>query len=158
MPKKRPINLDERMRQFCENYVAGMNRVEAMLAAGYSVSMARSGWGSAALKRPIIQEEIERLRAVQAKRLNITIDSLILELDRDRAECRALNRPEGAANITVKMATLLGFMKDKLPGDTIFINKPLAEPSKLIEMSVDEWVAEFSPKEIEHSSGNGSDE
>ena len=35
--------------------------------------------------------------------------------------------------------------------DVIFINKPLPFPTKQLEMSVEEWVAKWSPKEIEPS-------
>ena len=153
MPRR--TKLDDRLRRLCANVVAGMSHVQAALDAGYTASSSRSTHIGKLLDLPLVANEIARLRAVQAKRLNITMDALILDLWQDREACRQMGQPAAAANVTMKMATLLGFMKDKLPGDTIFINKPLGEPSKLIEMSVEEWVAEFSPKEIEHHPTNG---
>jgi hypothetical protein len=34
--------------------------------------------------------------------------------------------------------------------DITIINKPLAVPTKELELSVDEWIARWSPKEIGH--------
>ena len=149
MPKQNAIN--ERKRMFCRHIVAGMNQKDAALAVGYAPSVARNQDIGKLLKKPEIQDELARLRAEQAVRLNISMDQLILELVADREACRTLNRPEGAANITMKIAVLLGFTGDKPVMDITIINKPLPYPTREIEMSVDEWVSKWSPKEI----GNG---
>ena len=48
-------------------------------------------------------------------------------------------------------AKLLGFDKpDKHKTDVTIINEVLPFPTKELEMSVEEWIARRSPKEIEH--------
>ena len=148
---RRARELDTRQRMLCRHIVAGMDQKDAALAAGYAPSVARNDLIGKLLAQPLFQDELARLRAEQAVRLNISMDRLILELVEDREACRALNRPEGAANITMKIAVLLGFTGDRPVMDITIINKPLPYPTREIEMSVDEWVSKWSPKAI----GNG---
>jgi hypothetical protein len=141
---------DDREARFARNLIAGMNQQMAMIEAGYSASSARSNMGALVQRRQYFIDEMERLRAVQHKRLAVTIDTIIIELYRDRDMARRLEQPAVAAGITMHMAKVLGFLEDRQQVDITIINKPLAVPTKELELSVDEWIARWSPKEIGH--------
>jgi len=151
--RRTTAGLTQRELDFARNVVAGMTQQQAMIDAGYTPSTARGDTGTKTQRRQDFQDELARLRAGMARRLNITLDSLILDLAQDREAARLLDRPEGAARITMQMATLLGFTGDKQQVDITIINKPLPYPTKENQLSVDEWIERFSPKEITHQGG-----
>jgi hypothetical protein len=142
--------LSQRERTLAHNIVTGMKLQDAMLDAGYTHAMATSGAGAKIQRRPGFQEEVARIRAGMARRLNITLDSLVLDLLADREAARTAEQPATAATITMSIAKLLGFLSEKSQLDITIINKPLATPGSDYLMSVEDWIAEWSPKEITH--------
>jgi hypothetical protein len=140
--------LSQRELTFAHNIVAGMKLQDAMLDAGYTHQMATSGAAAKIQRQPAFQAELAKIRAGMARRLNITLDSLVLDLIADREAARTADQPATAATITMSIAKLLGFLADKQQLDITIINKPLATPGKSYLMTPDEWIAEWSPKEI----------
>ena len=73
--------LTDKMRRFCEEYVATLNAKDAAKAAGYAAGgAADQGWKL--LKRADIVEEVVRLQKAQRERLEISSDAVVVELAR----------------------------------------------------------------------------
>ena len=89
------------------------------------------------------------LKAEHVERSAITVDTIISELNEARELAKRINNPSAMVCASMAKAKLLGFEKpDQHKTDVVFINKPLATPGPQIEMSVEEWMAKWSPKEI----------
>lgn len=71
--------MTERMKKFCEEYLIDLNATQAAIRAGYSVKSA-STIGQENLQKPEIQNEIQRLTAIQSRRTGITADRVLMEL------------------------------------------------------------------------------
>lgn len=72
------INLTNKQRRFCEEYVIDLNATQAAIRAGYREKTARF-IGSENLSKPNIKNCIEKLQADISKRNRITIDYLVTE-------------------------------------------------------------------------------
>lgn len=116
MEKKRKLRFSQKMENFCLAYIEVGNASEAYRRA-YDVSgMAektaqREGWNL--LKRPQIEERIAELRAAVMQRNEITVDTLLAELEEARAAALAAETPQTSAAVSATMgkAKLLGLDK-----------------------------------------------
>jgi hypothetical protein len=150
MPKT--VRLDEKQRAFCRNLVKGMTNNQALLAAGYKPGTAKGDHGAVMQRRPMIKRYLDGLRANQAERLHITMDTIIMDLLDDRTEERQKGNYASSALITMHIAKLLGFVSDKPQMDLTFISLPLNDGGTQTEMTIEEWQAKWSQnkKLIEH--------
>lgn len=73
--------LTERQKRFCDEYLIDLNATQAAIRAGYSEKTAKV-IGSENLTKPDIAARIEKRRAAQIKRTEITADRVLLELAR----------------------------------------------------------------------------
>ena len=73
--------LTERQKRFCDEYLIDLNATQAAIRAGYSKKTAKD-IGSENLTKPDIAARIEKRRAAQIKRTEITADRVLLELAR----------------------------------------------------------------------------
>ena len=73
--------LTERQKRFCDEYLIALNATQAAIRAGYSKKTAKV-IGSENLTKPDIAARIEKRRAAQIKRTEITADRVLLELAR----------------------------------------------------------------------------
>ena len=73
--------LTERQKRFCDEYLIDLNATQAAIRAGYSKKTAKV-IGSENLTKPDIAARIEKRRAAQIKRTEITADRVLLELAR----------------------------------------------------------------------------
>ena len=73
--------LTERQKRFCDEYLIDLNATQAAIRAGYSKKTAKV-MGSENLTKPDIAARIEKRRAAQIKRTEITADRVLLELAR----------------------------------------------------------------------------
>jgi phage terminase small subunit len=72
------LELNERQKKFCQEYLVDFNATQAAIRAGYSKNTAK-GQGSDLLTRPHVKAEIKRLQGLQAERLEITADKILQE-------------------------------------------------------------------------------
>lgn len=153
--KARPRKLDERRKLFCRNIVAGMTQQAAYAAAGYA-----GGWKGGAdklQKEPLVRRHIEMLQAIQQRRLNVTLDTLVLDFRRAQDIAEETGNASAYATATTGLAKLMGFLKEDREGDiNIIINRPLRDPSKELELSPDQWIAKWAPKQLEKPNGQGN--
>jgi len=155
--KARPFQLLPRHKTFCRNIVAGMSNAAAFRDAGYSGKW--TGGPNNLLKRPAIKEYIRMLEERQRIRLNVTLDGLVLNLRTGQDLAIETGNPTAYVAATMGLAKLMGFLKEEREGDiNVYINRPLREPTKELELTPDQWVAKWSPKELVKSNGHGNGE
>jgi phage terminase small subunit len=142
-----PPKITSRQEKFCQNIVAGMKHIDAYLAAGFidTYKGRSSELPGKLLKAPRIIQRIAQLRALQAMRLNITINTILLDLERARQIAEQDINPMAMIAATMAKAKLLGFLEG--PGEAQGrIPKPLAHPSEVKELTLEEWEERFKPK------------
>lgn len=154
------FKLTMRHKRFCQNVVAGMSHKAAYAAAGFSTKW--TGATAALMKQPLIKEHIKYLHEIQRIRLNVTVQSLVLDFRRAQDFALASDNASAFVQATVSLAKLMGFMKEDKHGDevNIFINRPLREPTKELELTPDQWISRWAPPPIEakpNGHGNGHD-
>lgn len=71
--------LTDKQSRFCAEYIIDLNATQAALRAGYSAKCIHNQ-GPANLLKPIIQDELQRLKAKRSKRTDIKADDVVLEL------------------------------------------------------------------------------
>jgi len=134
-----------------------MSNAAAFRDAGYSGKW--TGGPNNLLKRPAIKEYIRMLEERQRIRLNVTLDGLVLNLRTGQDLAIETGNPTAYVAATMGLAKLMGFLKEEREGDiNVYINRPLREPTKELELTPDQWVAKWSPKELVKSNGHGNGE
>jgi hypothetical protein len=151
-----PFKLTERHARFCRNIMAGMSQRAAYALAGFSPKF--YGGPTALMKRPEIKQRLKVLREAQRIRLKVTLDSLVLDLRTGQELAIKEANPTAYVAATMGLAKLMGFLKDDRAADeiNIFINRPLREPTKELELSPDQWVAKWAPKLVDKTNGHGN--
>jgi hypothetical protein len=150
-PVKEPeLNrLKPKYDQFCIGIVAGMGKAEAYFAAGFkSIRGTRCDGPARLLKRDDVQARIRQLQAMQAMRLNVSMDTLILELEEAREVARRDLNAGAMVAATLGKAKLLGFLIDK-PFDDGRTPKPSPVPTDVVEMTEEDWLAKFKPPTLQ---------
>lgn len=71
--------LSDKQQRFCEEYIIDLNATQAALRAGYCAKTVNPQ-GSQNLAKLSIQAEIQRLKDIRAKRLQISQDNVLKEL------------------------------------------------------------------------------
>ena len=71
--------LDKRIKRFCAEYVVDLNARQAAIRAGYKPSNAGT-YGTRMLAREDVQEEIARLQAERAERVQVRADDVLREV------------------------------------------------------------------------------
>lgn len=133
--------LNEREERFCQGVAAGMRKMDAYTAAGYRGAYDHSQ----IIRKPGIKERIKQLQTMQAFKLDVTVEKLILELTEAFEVAKRDINPQGMVVATLGKAKLLGFLQDRVADDGK-IPKPLSEPQDYREMTMQEWEAKFKPK------------
>ena len=79
--KSKKIELNDKQKRFCQEYLIDLNATQSAKRAGYSEKTAYSQ-GQRLLKHVVIQKEIILLQKKQEKRTEIEADKILLELAR----------------------------------------------------------------------------
>lgn len=146
--------MNERLERFCRNVVAGMTLKSAYRDAGYSDKF--TGGPHKLSQRAEVKQRIETLREIQRIRLNVTMNSLVLDLRRGQDLAIAEGNPTAFVAATMGLAKLLGFLKEEREHDiAIYLNRPLREPTRELELTPDQWIERWAPKPLTDGTGNG---
>tara|TARA_R100001440_G_scaffold26515_1_gene43358 strand:- start:12 stop:365 length:354 start_codon:yes stop_codon:yes gene_type:complete len=88
---------------FCKEYLIDLNSAQACIRAGYSKKTART-IGSKLLTKVDVQKEIDRLKAIREKRVELTAEKVLKDIERVR------NKAEGSEqyNVSLKASELQG--------------------------------------------------
>lgn len=98
--------------------------------------------GSKLLRNTELVARINELQGAAAKRSEKTIESLVEQLDEIIEFARRCKQPAVMVSAVNSQARLLGLMVDK--SEVSVLHKPALIPTRLIELSEEEWIAQFS--------------
>ena len=95
--------LTTKMAMFCKEYLIDLNATQACIRAGYSVKTANR-IGTENLSKPVIKKEIDRLKAIREKKVGLTAEKVLNDIERVR------QKAEGSEqfNISLKASELQG--------------------------------------------------
>lgn len=116
MERKRKRHFSDKMEKFCLAYVETANAAESYRRSYNTDSMAektiqREGWN--VLQKPQVQARLEELRRKVMERHEITVDTLLAELEDARKAALGAETPQTSAAVSATMgkAKLLGLDK-----------------------------------------------
>jgi phage terminase small subunit len=81
---------------FCKEYLIDLNATQACIRSGYSEKTAKE-MGYENLTKPHIQDEIQRLKGEREKRIELTADKVLEDIERVR------KKAEGSEQYTVSL-------------------------------------------------------
>lgn len=142
-----PVLRNPRHERFAQGIARGKSQHDAYCYAGYTAnkkpSDTRSNAGHLA-RKPEIADRIAELQEKQAQRTGITVDQLLVELDKMiKLATRARHAGAGTGAIMAK-ARLLGLITDRVEVDAV-VRKPARAPTADKQLSMDEWRQKFAP-------------
>ncbi|OOG85694.1 terminase small subunit [Pseudomonas sp. A25(2017)] len=116
MERKRKRHFSDKMEKFCLAYVETANAAESYRIAYNTENMAtatigREGYNT--LQKPQVQARLEELRKQVMERHEITVDTLLAELEEARKAALGAETPQTSAAVSATMgkAKLLGLDK-----------------------------------------------
>lgn len=116
MERKRKRHFSDKMEKFCLAYVETANAAESYRVAYNTENMAtatigREGYNT--LQKPQVQARLEELRKKVMERHEITVDTLLAELEEARKAALDAETPQTSAAVSATMgkAKLLGLDK-----------------------------------------------
>lgn len=142
-----PILKNARYERFAQAIAKGKSQHEAYVYAGYSASeKAKDTRSNAATLagRPEVKARIEELLERQAKRVGITVDKLLEELQDMLNLAKRVKQPAAGVGAILAKGKLLGLITDKVENDVV-VRKPSREPTEQGEMTMSEWADKFAP-------------
>ena len=97
-PKLTPKQL-----MFCKEYLIDLNATQACIRAGYSDKTANR-IATENLSKPVIKKEIDRLKAIREKKVELTAEKVLKDIERVR------EKAEGSEqyNVSLKASELQG--------------------------------------------------
>jgi hypothetical protein len=138
--------LNHRQEAFCRGLAEGLPQSRAYIDAGYaSRGNAAEVSASQLLRNPKVAARVARMQADAARRSEVTVDSLVAELDEMLRLAIECENPSAGVSAVMGKAKLLGLIIDKAEVDTT-LRKPSREPTDRTHMSMEEWLRRFAPK------------
>ena len=139
-----PVLKNPRHERFAQGVAKGMSQHEAYEYAGFSNPGGdRSNAGKLA-RKPQVAERIEEMLAKQAKRIGVTVDALVAELDGMLQLAKRVKHPAAGVGAILAKGKLLGLITDKVEVEGS-IRKPSRTPTADKQMSLAEWTKRFAP-------------
>lgn len=142
-----PVLTKARYERFAQAIAKGKSQHDAYIYAGYAPNQkprdVRSNAGVLA-RKPEIAARIKELQERQAKRVGITVDTLLEELQDMLTLAKRVKQPSAGVGAILAKGKLLGLITDKVEvGDSI--RKPSREATDQRQMTMEEWSAKFTP-------------
>lgn len=97
--------------------------------------------GSKLLRNTVVVGRIDELQGKAAQRTEKTVESLVADLDETIAFARECKNPAAMVAAINAQARLLGLVIDR--SEVMVMNKPAPLPTRTLELSEEEWVAQF---------------
>jgi len=140
-----PVLANIRYERLAQNLAQGMPQHEAFTKAGFQMkASANRSDASKAANRPEIRARVAELLERQAKRIDVTIDKLVEELDLMFKLSLATKQPSAGVGAVMGKAKLLGLVIEKAEVETT-VRRPMRTPGDDKKMSMDEWKKKFAP-------------
>ena len=146
--------LTPQQTRFVFAILEGKNQVEAYKAAGYKggknaelTDQALRSTASKVARRPLVANALAAARERQIARVEITVDDLVKRLERAYDVALSCDPPQAnaAVSATMGIGKLLGLVLDRSEL-TVIRDKPSPVPSKVLELSEDDWKKTFAKK------------
>ena len=96
-------DLNTKQKMFCKEYLIDLNATQACIRAGYSEKTART-IGSKLLTKVDIQKEIDRLKAIREKKVELTAEKVLKDIERVREKAEKTDQ----FNVSLKASELQG--------------------------------------------------
>lgn len=139
-------SLNHRQEAFCRGLAEGLPQSRAYIDAGYaSRGNAAEVSASQLLRNPKVAARVARLQADAARRSEVTVDSLVTELDEMLRLAIKCENPSAGVSAILGKAKVLGLIIDRAEV-TANIRKPAREATDRQTMSLEEWHDKFAPK------------
>jgi len=137
---------EPRHELFAQAYCAGRTPGDAYLLAGQGDNSRNAyDW----LKWPPMMARIKQISTERVHRLSLDRDKMILKLLDTYERASASDQHMAAVKCLDQLAKMLDlYPTEKQQLEVTLISKPAPEPTKQIELSVEDWREQFSPKEI----------
>lgn len=142
-----PVLPHPRHERFAQAVAKGKSNHDAYIYAGYAKGKpndVRSNAGTLA-RKPEIAARIAELQDNQARRIGVTVDQLVAELDDFAKLAKRMKHPAAGVGAVLAKAKLLGLIVDKAEVDAT-VRKPSREPTEQRQMTMDEWREKFVPR------------
>lgn len=94
---------------------------------------------------PEVRDRVEEIQQQQAKRVDVSVDGLLKELNAMMALAKRTRQPGAGVGAIVAKARLLGLITDKQEIETT-VRKPARRPTDETKLTVEEWQKQFTPK------------
>ena len=95
--------LTPKQLMFCKEYLIDLNATQACIRAGYSEKTANR-IGTENLSKPVIRNEIDRLKAIREKKVELTAEKVLKDIERVRGKAEDTNQ----FNVSLKASELQG--------------------------------------------------
>jgi hypothetical protein len=135
--------LTARQEAFCRNLAQGLSQFEAYRKAGYR-SKGRNATDAHAARlarNGKVKKRLNELKGEAAKQTAKTVASLVAELDEVIVFARQCNNPSAMVAAIVQQGRLLGL---ESPRQLEIMHRPAPLPTKVLELSMEEWTAQFA--------------
>jgi phage terminase small subunit len=141
-----PVLSQPRYERFAQGLAKGKTNSEAYLYAGYAAGAGKDVRSNASTlaRKPEIISRVAELQSGQAKRIGVTVDHLVSELDDMLRLAKRVKHPAAGVGAILAKGKLLGLIVDKAEVDAT-VRKPARAPTDQKQMSMDEWQAKFAP-------------
>ena len=97
------LKLTPKQLMFCKEYLIDLNATQACIRAGYSKKTANR-IGTENLSKPVIREEIDRLKAIREKKIGLTAEKVLEDIERVRNKAEVSEQ----FNVSLKASELQG--------------------------------------------------
>ena len=140
--QQRPLT--QKQETFVRKVAEGMAASRAYREAGYTATAhAAEVMASKTLRNDEVAARLAELRTEQAKRHEVTIDSLAREFDENRAHALRVDQV-AAVQATAMKANLFGFMVDRQQVQVEHtFRKPSADENAPAEMILEDWQIKY---------------
>ena len=104
--------LTPKREAFCQEYVVDQNATQAAMRAGYSEATSKQQ-GHFLLTDVYVQARVAELQAEVAERNEVTVDSIVAELEEARSQAVALGQASAAVAASMGKAKVCGLLIDR---------------------------------------------
>lgn len=144
-----PALANHKFELFAQAKAKALGHAAAYRKAGYNPGndAQAAGGGQKLARHPEVKARIAELKSVQLKRHNISVDSIVADLEKVYRLGMRTKQPAAACGAKMCQAKMLGLYVEKTEVEGT-LRRPMREPGGAAVMSLDEWREKFAPKQL----------